>query len=90
MLAADEPRCLCLIRDMLIFDEPSSQWSTMNVPASTLCSTLLRDVAQHFRRTSNSISLIYERNEATQVCDIFLFKIELLTEIHCNNFSQLS
>jgi len=56
LLAADEPRILCIIYNAL----DSSDKKVLNWPASTPCSDLIADVGKKLCLPTNGFDLVYE------------------------------
>lgn len=66
MFAADEPRALCIIRDMTNPDWQSSKM-TLNLPVSTTASQLIQQVAQHFHYEATSFELVLQSTTGDSV-----------------------
>ncbi|GIX87007.1 ubiquitin carboxyl-terminal hydrolase 47 [Caerostris extrusa] len=58
--AADEPRALCIIRDMTK-TQPDFQKAVINLPASMTACQLLQEVAKKFQYEPDSFELIYSK-----------------------------
>ncbi|KAL4232665.1 Ubiquitin carboxyl-terminal hydrolase 47 [Mactra antiquata] len=80
--AADEPKVLCIIRDM-VDPHANAIKHTMNLPASSLVQMFLNDIARQFGYMMGTISVHYEKQEETETNEIPLeqFSMSFLGDI---------
>lgn len=79
---ADEPKVLCVVRDM-IDPQANAVKHTLNLPESMAVQVLLNEVAKQFGYMMGTISLIYERQEGDEVKQMNLedYKLQFLGDI---------
>lgn len=72
--AADEPKVLCIIRDM-VDPHANAVKHTMNLPASSLVQMFINDISKQFGYMLGTISVHYERQESSDIVEVVAFKI---------------
>uniref|UniRef100_A0A646QG70 Ubiquitin carboxyl-terminal hydrolase 47 n=1 Tax=Hemiscolopendra marginata TaxID=943146 RepID=A0A646QG70_9MYRI len=80
MCVADEPRILCIIRDMTTTETHTAK-ITLNLPASTTGIQLVQEVAQRFRYEPTSFELILQGSLTEDAIIVSNCRDETLTEI---------
>jgi ubiquitin carboxyl-terminal hydrolase 47 len=75
--AADEPRVLCVIRDMT--NSTAQNKITLNLPASTTCHELLVDVAKNLGYVDDTFSLAYEQQGGAEVQETVINQMQEAT-----------
>ena len=71
---ADQPKVLCIIRDMTNADVQNK--NTLNLPASTSVAALIEEVARMYGYEADSFSLLYEKTELSQTTEVRLRDID--------------
>ncbi|GFY64316.1 ubiquitin carboxyl-terminal hydrolase 47 [Trichonephila inaurata madagascariensis] len=78
--AADEPRALCIVRDMSA-DPPNNQKAVINLPASMTACQLLHEVAKKFQYEPDSFELLYPRITDKAIVNVHKHNEETLEEL---------
>lgn len=89
---ADEPRILCIVRNMVETAGQTCQTYSINLPMSLSCQTLIDDVKSKFEHLPAEISIVYRKptEGGTTVSVSFLVSFDLCYFIELNGMNSIA